>query len=274
MMEAFACAPVVASSSGAVVLRPAARSFACQHSSRPAETPIRQQQAREALPRSFAGAASTKVGFFQSDAFQGSIRSVLSACLQLSTRRSPAPSSQIVRAERDLSYGRYDITDPKKIGIRARLISTTFFMLPFVEGLMFGKYIFKEFPIWRGPLNVLSPIINIYFGFPLSSMFIFLGLYMLVVRNPKINHFIRFYAMQGMLCHIFLTIWGQVIRFVPKAIETGMTQKMMFNAIFLYMLSTCAHGIVCSLLGRYQEVDVVSDASRIHLMMSGPSGGY
>src|SRR3712207_3899697 len=55
----------------------------------------------------------------------------------------------------------------------------------------------------------LSPLLSIYYGFGgFMSLIIFFAIYMLVVRNESIAHFIRFNAMQAILFGIVLSLFS------------------------------------------------------------------
>jgi hypothetical protein len=106
----------------------------------------------------------------------------------------------------------------------------------------------------------LAPLISLYSN-GLISFAIFLGLYVLVVRNENIRHFIRFNIMQSILFGIVLSliglVWGYV--FQPIGLPSLMVQTI-FNTVFLGGIAAIGYSMIYSALGRYAEIPTLSDA--------------
>lgn len=109
----------------------------------------------------------------------------------------------------------------------------------------------------------LSPLLAVYFSLGgITAFIVFFALFLLVVRNESIPHFIRFNVMQAILFGIVLSIIGIIWRYVLAGIfgtEEFLTQTL-FNAIFLGMVVAVGYSVVQSALGRYAEIPTISDA--------------
>ena len=108
----------------------------------------------------------------------------------------------------------------------------------------------------------LSPLLSIYSiqGGVLGCV-VFLALFLLVVRNESIPHFIRFNVMQAILFGIVLSLIGIVWSFaLAKILGMGFLTQTLFNAIFLGMIVAVGYSIVQSALGRYAEIPTISEA--------------
>lgn len=108
----------------------------------------------------------------------------------------------------------------------------------------------------------LSPLLAIYSGLGgIVSFIVFFALYLLVVRNESIPHFIRFNTMQAILFGIVLSlvglIWGYVLS--PILGLSFLTQTL-FNAVFLGMIVAVGYSVVFSALGKYAEIPTISEA--------------
>lgn len=108
----------------------------------------------------------------------------------------------------------------------------------------------------------LSPLLAFYFSLGgITAFIVFFALFLLVVRNESIPHFIRFNVMQAILFGIVLSIIGIIWRYVLMSIlGTGFLTQTLFNAIFLGMVVAVGYSIVQSALGRYAEIPTISDA--------------
>lgn len=110
----------------------------------------------------------------------------------------------------------------------------------------------------------LSPFIEIYYGFGgFMPLIIFFALYMLVVRNDKVAHFIRFNVMQAILIGIALSLFSIVWRYFLGAIfaPTNIVTQTLFNTVFLAVVAASLYSMVQSVLGRYAEIPTLSDAA-------------
>lgn len=108
----------------------------------------------------------------------------------------------------------------------------------------------------------LSPLIQVYTSFGgLMSFVIFFAIYLLVVRNESLAHFIRYNAMQAILFGIALNlvgiIWSAIL---APVLGTGLLTQTLFNAIFLGTIAAIGYSLLQSALGRYAEIPTISDA--------------
>jgi hypothetical protein len=109
----------------------------------------------------------------------------------------------------------------------------------------------------------LAPLLSIYYGFNgLAGLIIFFALYLLVVRNESIPHFIRFNTMQAILFGIVLSLVNIVWRYALGPILSGndLLTQTLFNTVFLGTIAAVGYSIVQSALGRYAEIPTISDA--------------
>lgn len=142
-----------------------------------------------------------------------------------------------------------------------RIFACLPYLLPLVDGIGFGKYLFFQFPILEQVLLLpLTPLIFLYRVIPFGSLIIFFALFLGVVRNENINHFIRFNAMQAILIDIVIILCSIIMPFVVKVLPSPFIVETLFNVVFLGLLGTFVYVIVQSAQGRYAEIPTISDA--------------
>ena len=150
------------------------------------------------------------------------------------------------------------------VTVSDRIFACLPYLLPLIQGLNFGSFFFRQFPITRVVLIPLSPLIGIY-QLPFASLIIFFALFLLVVRNEKISHFIRFNTMQAILLNIVLFLCEivlQVLGSIPGAVFASETIS---NTIFIGIIAAVVYSVAQSVLGRYAEIPAISDA--VHLQV-------
>lgn len=135
------------------------------------------------------------------------------------------------------------------------------YLLPLLDGLTFSGPFFRQFPMLQPLLLPLLPLIQIYRGIPLMGLIIFFALFLLVVRNENISHFIRFNTMQAILLDIVLVLCSIVMSYILQPVlGGGLLLDTLFNVIFLGTIAAIVFSVVQSVLGRYAEIPTLSNA--------------
>ena len=65
---------------------------------------------------------------------------------------------------------------------------------------------FDMFPLISWVLDVFGPMLNAYYSNSFTPFFVFFALFLAVVRNEKLPHFLRFNAMQSILLDICIML--------------------------------------------------------------------
>ncbi|NEO32368.1 MAG: hypothetical protein F6K36_18440 [Symploca sp. SIO3C6] len=141
-----------------------------------------------------------------------------------------------------------------------RIFASLPYLLPLIYGLQFGVYLLRQFPFLGFIYLPLQPLLAIYYGIPFAGIVIFFILFLAVVRNESISHFIRFNTMQAILLDIFLILCSLVLNYLVSPLGLVLITQTLYNVVFLGMLAACFYSIVQSLLGRYAEIPTISEA--------------
>jgi len=70
----------------------------------------------------------------------------------------------------------------------------------------FAPRSFDMFPLISWVLDVFGPMLNAYYSNSFTPFFVFFALFLAVVRNEKLPHFLRFNAMQSILLDICIML--------------------------------------------------------------------
>jgi hypothetical protein len=144
--------------------------------------------------------------------------------------------------------------------IRDRIFASLPYALPLVSAIPFGNFLMGQFPPLQLLYLPLYPVIFVYNNIPFAGFVVFFLLFLLVVRNERIIHFIRFNTMQAILLDILLVLCSLVLSVFAPALGRGLIIETVFNIIFIGVLAACGYSIVQSLIGRYAEIPTLSEA--------------
>lgn len=149
--------------------------------------------------------------------------------------------------------------------VQDKIFSALVYLLPLFDAFPFGQFIINQFPILGLIYAPFRPLLFFYFGVPFASFIIFLVLFIAVVRNQKISHFIRFNVLQAILIGILISLAGLILSALAPGLGASLITKTLFNLVFLGALAASFYGIVQSILGRYAEMPTISQAANSQL---------
>ncbi|TAE60361.1 MAG: hypothetical protein EAZ76_03855 [Nostocales cyanobacterium] len=142
-----------------------------------------------------------------------------------------------------------------------RIFACLPYLIPLVESLNFSSSLLTQFPILQVLLLPVLLVGSVYNSLgSIGQIVIFFALFLLVVRNEKISHFIRFNTMQAILLDIVLILCSIGLQILSSAPGTGFALQTLANTIFLGILASFVYAVFQSLMGRYAEIPAISDA--------------
>jgi hypothetical protein len=226
---------------------------------------------------------------------KGASRSQASVCRSWNTHRhqtSASRSSPLMRGKRSQFKGalslKQQFDDPDEHPVERfvrkrrrppaspipwseRLLGILPYLVPLLDSLVYGKYVFERFPIFSMfVLQPLWPLLSIYRGIPFLPLIIFVLMLVLVVRNPRVSYFVRFNTMQALTLDIAL-ILPQLFQGLSNALPVSAVAIQVLQASVFYGMLGCILYVIQS-CGRGQVPDripLISEAAHTQTM-SGP----
>jgi len=141
-----------------------------------------------------------------------------------------------------------------------RVFACLVYLLPLLDVLRFSDAFFSQFPALKVVLFPIAPLRQIY-SLPFASFIVFLAVFLLVVRNESIAHFIRFNAMQAILISIVVFLCQLLIDSLLTPVLGGsLILETLNNVVFLGVIAAVVYSVIQSAMGRYAEIPTISDA--------------
>jgi Chloroplast import apparatus Tic20-like len=157
---------------------------------------------------------------------------------------------------------------------RDRFYASLPYLLPLSAVVIFGakllqmflplQYIFFPF-FWLYSNILMFPVVPIL---GLNGEFVILiGLYLLVTKDARINHFVRFNIMQAILLEIIIFLTQLSIKLLAVIIgniaSVGLVLEVLGNTVFLGIVAACIYAIAQNIAGKYTEIPGISEAAAI-----------
>eukprot|EP00250_Pteridium_aquilinum_P001266 c11475_g1_i1 orf=665-1336(-) len=147
-------------------------------------------------------------------------------------------------------------------GIIERAVGAMGYVLPLLDGMQYGRYVFAQYPVCEVLVRPLFPLLRIYASIPFSNFVLFFTLYLAVVRNPSFGRFVRFNAMQACVLDVLIVLPLIVQRILNPRSGLGLDLLIVFyNTIFIGLLAAVVFAVVSCFLGRTPRLPLVADAA-------------
>ena len=145
--------------------------------------------------------------------------------------------------------------------IKDRIFGALVYLMPLYSVMPFGRDLLGQFPpLAEAIFLLLTPITLLYSVIPLGGFLLFFILFLAVVRNERVPHFIRFNTMQAILVDIVISLVSILFFRILAGALPALIATTIFNAIFTVVLAVCLYSIIQSVMGRYPEIPAISEA--------------
>ena len=140
-----------------------------------------------------------------------------------------------------------------------RLSSVFLYTLPLKASIPYGDYLFEKYSF----LKILSfltfpiTIIEKALLYPYGGFLLFMILFVVLVRNPKVPYFVRYNACQVLLVNITLIIISYLLIILP-IVELESVVFISTLCSFFYSISQCIYGVE-------PEIPLISQSVRMQI---------
>jgi hypothetical protein len=150
-----------------------------------------------------------------------------------------------------------------------RLYACLPYLFPLAASVLFGAFLFAQFPILVlifFPVLKINQIFSVQILDFISIRFVaWFCMFIFVVRNYKVNHFIRFNAMQGLLLDVVVMLMGAIVQVLEILLGQMPFFPFMLQIIasvtFLGITGAFGYSVWKCIFGRYAEMPVVSEVA-------------
>ena len=146
-----------------------------------------------------------------------------------------------------------------------RLLALLTYLLPWSDGLPFGRSLTSLFPVLQWLSLPALPLVLVEQALPFGGFILFLVLFLGVVRNPRVPYFIRFNALQAILLDIILIVLSLAFNLLLAPLGGNFAVRTLANTIFLGMLVLVLFGIIQCMRGKEADIPSLSEAVRMQL---------
>jgi hypothetical protein len=145
-----------------------------------------------------------------------------------------------------------------------RLLAALAYLLPWSEAVPFGQGVFQLVPSLQWLTLPALPVAMLQQMVPLGGFLLFLVLFLVVVRNPRVPYSLRFNVLQAILLNIVLVLLSLGFTILLNPIG-GFAVRTLSNTVFLGALLLVGFALIQCLRGKDPDIPTVSEAVRMQL---------
>ncbi len=148
-----------------------------------------------------------------------------------------------------------------------KILGCFLYMLPWSDGITFGRYLFQDFPFlgWLQYLALPIWLIEQIIPFGLGSLVLFVAIFIAIVRNPKVSYFLRFNALQALLINIGIFLLNYAFVLLIQPLGGRLIVSTLASSIFIAILTIIIFTFGECLQGKEPDLPGISEAVRMQL---------
>tara|TARA_B100000029_G_scaffold407572_1_gene408543 strand:- start:77 stop:544 length:468 start_codon:yes stop_codon:yes gene_type:complete len=148
-----------------------------------------------------------------------------------------------------------------------KLLGCCLYLLPWSDGINFGRYLFQDFPFLEWLKYLALPIWFVEQMIPLGlgSLALFLIIFLAVARNPQVPYFLRFNALQALLINIGIFLLNYAFVIFIQPLGGRLIVSTLASTIFIAILTIIIFTFGECLQGKEPDLPGISEAVRMQL---------
>ena len=163
---------------------------------------------------------------------------------------------------RSNNYKLYASGGGEDLDIRDRLGSALVYLLPVLDGINYGHFLFSYFPeISRPKFSIINPILAVYKANTFIPLFCYLAL-IYVGRNSDLPRYTRFNIQQAVVLDVAIVLPGIILALLENA--PLYVQEPISNLFFFCLVASVGYSWISIARGmRPNEIPIISQAAEM-----------
>ncbi|BDA46212.1 probable Tic20 family protein Ycf60 at C-terminar half [Coccomyxa sp. Obi] len=141
-----------------------------------------------------------------------------------------------------------------------RLASAFLYIVPWIDILTLGREIYHFFPTSLLLYLVPGPLAPLYYSGQFVPLIVFFLLFLAIVKNNKLHHFVRFNCMQGVMLDIVSMLFTLLRAYVPAEVRWSFILDIYDMFSWNICMCTILYCVFFSLAGKYADVPYISES--------------
>jgi hypothetical protein len=141
-----------------------------------------------------------------------------------------------------------------------RLLAILPYLIPMMGCIAFTNDGFDFFPLTLEFLDFFTTPMMIFYSNGFIPFCTFFGLFLAVVRNPKVPHFIRYNTMQAIMLDICIMLAGLIMQYLPIFAAVSFVGGLVEILAFVNGTYAIFYSVWNAIQGLYPEIPIITEA--------------
>ena len=146
-----------------------------------------------------------------------------------------------------------------------RILGVLMYMIPWSDSIIFGNHLYIKYPFTQIIQLPAIPIILIERLIPFGSLFLFLAIFLGLVRNTKVSYFLRFNALQSLLINIGIIIISFIFQIIFTPFLNTLIIRTFSTTLLISLFSVIVYCVWSCTQGNEPDLPVISQATKMQL---------
>jgi hypothetical protein len=102
--------------------------------------------------------------------------------------------------------------------------------------------------------------VRFYYAHQFVPLIVFFFMFLAIIKNKRLHHFVRFNGMQAMMLDILVMLPTISNNYIPGEIFWTVLGKFITSTCFIAVFVAIAYSVVFTMAGKYADIPLVSDA--------------
>lgn len=141
-----------------------------------------------------------------------------------------------------------------------RVFAALCYLVPWIDSISLGREIYRRFRNLLVLYLVPGPLAKVYFSSQFAPLIIFFVMFLSIVKNKKLHHFVRFNCMQAIMLDIVVMLMHIVKAYLPAEIKWSVISHFVDMFMWTTCMGTVVYAVFWTLRGYYADIPFVSES--------------
>ena len=147
----------------------------------------------------------------------------------------------------------------------AKILGVLLYMIPWADSLSFGNHLFIKYPFTQIIQVPAIPIILIERSLPFGNLFLFIAIFIGLVRNSKVSYFLRFNALQSILINIGIIIISFIFEIIFNPFLNSLIIRTFSSTLLISLFTVIVYCVWSCTQGNEPNLPGISQATKMQL---------
>lgn len=141
-----------------------------------------------------------------------------------------------------------------------RVFAALCYLVPWIDSISLGREVYRRFRNLLVLYLVPGPLAKVYFSSQFAPLIIFFVMFLSIVKNKKLHHFVRFNCMQAIMLDIVVMLMHIVKAYLPAEIKWSVISHFVDMFMWTTCMGTVVYAVFWTLRGYYADIPFVSES--------------